>query len=240
VSKDRELLDDWITEPLANQSALPQEDAAGKEEVVFDPLGYQRYLLAFSGGKDSLALLLHLLDIGVSRDRIELHHHLVDGREGSTLMDWPITESYCEAVAKAFGVRLTFSWREGGIEREMLRNGTATAPVWFPAPEGGHMRIGGDGPAGTRLKFPQISASLSVRWCSAAAKIDVFARYLNNHPAFGEGRTLVLTGERAQESKARANYKTFEPHRCDNRDGRRVRRHIDHWRAVHNWSEQQV
>jgi len=66
VSKDRELLDDWITEPLANQSALPQEDAAGKEEVVFDPLGYQRYLLAFSGGKDSLALLLHLLDIGVA------------------------------------------------------------------------------------------------------------------------------------------------------------------------------
>ncbi|MFI4926375.1 MAG: hypothetical protein ACHP7E_01645, partial [Burkholderiales bacterium] len=62
--------------------------------------------------------LLRLLELGVPRSRIECQHHLVDGREGSTLMDWPVTESYCTALCQALGVPLTFSWREGGIERE--------------------------------------------------------------------------------------------------------------------------
>jgi hypothetical protein len=90
---------------------------------------YDRYVIAFSGGKDSLGCLLHLLERGVDLSRIELHHHLVDGREGSALMDWPITESYCEAIAKAFGIPLTFSHRVGGFEREMLRENAPTAPV---------------------------------------------------------------------------------------------------------------
>lgn len=154
-------------------------------------------------------------------------------------MDWPVTESYCEAIAKAFGVQITFSWREGGLERELLRDGTATGPVYIPDGEG-HRKIGGEGPPGIRLKFPQLSADLATRWCSSAGKIDVFSRYLNNDPKFTEGRTLVLTGERAEESSARAKYKVFEPHRCDLRQGRKVKRHIDIWRAVHAWSEQQV
>jgi hypothetical protein len=32
---------------------------------------------------------------------------------------------------------------------------------------------------GTRLKFPQVSADLNVRWCSAYLKIDVMARVLS-------------------------------------------------------------
>ena len=39
---------------------------------------YDRILVAFSGGKDSLAALLHLLELGVDPARIELHHHDVD------------------------------------------------------------------------------------------------------------------------------------------------------------------
>lgn len=205
-----------------------------------NPLDYDRIIVAFSGGKDSLACLLHLLDLGVPREKIELHHHLVDGKEGSELMDWPVTEAYCEAVAKAFRIPISYSWRVNGFEGEMLRRDSATAAVAIPAEDGGHRVIGGDGPAGTRLKFPQVSPDLSVRWCSGVLKIDVFARYLNNHSKFTEGKTLVLTGERAEESRARANYARFEPHRCDLRHGKRVRRHIDVWRAVHAWSEKQV
>jgi 3'-phosphoadenosine 5'-phosphosulfate sulfotransferase (PAPS reductase)/FAD synthetase len=63
---------------------------------------------------------------------------------------------------------------------------------------------------------------------------------MTNHPKFREGRTLVLTGERAEESKSRANYKRFERHRSDLRNGRDYQRHIDTWRPVHAWSEQQV
>lgn len=45
---------------------------------------YDHIIVAFSGGKDSWACLLHLLDLDVERKKIELWHHLVDGREGST------------------------------------------------------------------------------------------------------------------------------------------------------------
>lgn len=220
-------------------NAPPQTVVEAGDNPNINPASYDRVIIAFSGGKDSLALLLLMLDMGVPRERIELHHHAVDGREGSTLMDWPVTEGYCEAIAKAFGVSLTYSWREGGIEHEMLRNGNPTGAVYIPDGDG-HRRVGGDGPPGIRLKFPQVAADLSVRWCSGVAKIDCFARYLNNHPKFNEGRTLVLTGERAQESSSRAKYKVFEPHRCDLRNGRKHQRHIDVWRAVHAWSEQQV
>jgi 3'-phosphoadenosine 5'-phosphosulfate sulfotransferase (PAPS reductase)/FAD synthetase len=206
-----------------------------------DLSSYDRFIVFFSGGKDSLACVLHLLDEGVSADRIELHHHLVDGREGSDLMDWPVTDAYCAAVASALGCSYRTSWREGGFEREMTRDSQATAPVWIPSEDGtSHIGLGGDGPLGTRNKFPQVSANLAVRWCSSALKIDVGARYLANHTVFNHGKTLVVTGERAQESSARAKYLSFEPHRSDLRHGRRYQRHIDHWRPIHQWDETKV
>ena len=42
--------------------------------MLASSLSNDRVLVAFSGGKDSLAALLHLLDLGVAPDRIELHH----------------------------------------------------------------------------------------------------------------------------------------------------------------------
>lgn len=213
------------------------------EEVTVTPdlAGYSRFVVFFSGGKDSLACVLHLIEKGVPPDRIELHHHLVDGAEGSRLMDWPVTDAYCEAVSKALGTTYRKSWREGGFEAEMTRTSQATARVWIPSGDGAeHVALGGDGPLGTRNKFPQVSANLAVRWCSSALKIDVGDRYLTNHPMFNAGKTLVLTGERAQESAARAKYKGFEQHRSDLRHGRRYQRYIDHWRPIHHWDERAV
>jgi 3'-phosphoadenosine 5'-phosphosulfate sulfotransferase (PAPS reductase)/FAD synthetase len=201
---------------------------------------YDRFLVFFSGGKDSVACFLWLLDQGIPVEKIELHHHLVDGREGSELMDWPVTTDYCTRFAAAFGVRMSFSWKEGGFEREMLRNEAPTAPVHFYTQSGEKRQIGGAGPLGTRKKFPQVSADLSVRWCSSYLKIGVGESYIVNDPVFREGKTLVLTGERAEESTARARYKTFEPHRSDNRNGVKVKRWVDVFRAVHSWKEAQV
>ena len=201
---------------------------------------YDIALVAFSAGKDSVALVLHLIECGFPRERIELHHHLVDGNEGSTLMDWECTESFCKAFARALELPITFSWRANGFEGEMLRRDAATAPMMVPDVAGGYRAIGGNGPLGTRRKFPQVSASLTTRWCSSSLKISPMDAYLRSHPKFLGKRTLVLTGERAEESASRAHYARFEPHRSDTRSSKRVPRHIDVWRGVHAWSEARV
>lgn len=202
---------------------------------------YDFVVVAFSGGKDSMACILHLLEKGVNREKMELWHHLVDGREGSALMDWPCTEGYVRACAEALGIPVYFSWRVGGFEREMLREEQRTAPVKFETPAGDVMQIGGKGgKLGTRRKFPQVSADLTVRWCSAYLKIMCADAALINQDRFRYSRTLFVTGERAEESPGRARYAQFEPHRADLRDGVRYWRHIDHWRPVHRWPEADV
>lgn len=205
---------------------------------VPDLASYDVIIVACSGGKDSLACLLWLLDHCAPRERIELWHHDVDGREGSRLMDWPCTRAYCAAVARAFGVPIYYSWKEGGFERELLRRGTPTAPIWFETPDG-LRSAGGAGKPNTRGLFPQVSPDLSVRWCSAYLKIDVCAAAIRNQERFLGRHVLVVTGERAEESAARARYKVFEPHRADLREGRRAR-HVDQYRPVHGFSELEV
>lgn len=242
MGRDDDKARDWLADEGFDLAALerPTTEPQTADEFVPDLHSYDLVCLGWSAGKDSLAALLHLLELGVPRSKIELHHNNVDGGEGELFMDWPITESYAAAVAKALGVSYTTSWREGGFRREMTRQNAPTAPVWIPDDNGGHRRIGGNGPLGTRMKFPQVSMDLSTRWCSSTLKIDVFARYLCNSERFLNRRTLVITGERAEESPARAKYKEFEPHRCDTRNSKRVPRHVDSWRAVHKWSEARV
>lgn len=205
-----------------------------------DLLSYDLALICHSGGKDSMAAMLWLLETGFPKERIELHHQLVDGTT-SSLMDWPVSRSYVDKVGEAFGIPVFHSWREGGLEREMCRAGARTAPVSWQTIEGPIRTAGGDrGGESTRRKFPQTSANLSVRWCSAYQKIDVFARVLTNDERFQDKRILVITGERAEESASRANYLEFEPHRTDLRNGVKVRRHVDHLRPIHKWPESKV
>jgi 3'-phosphoadenosine 5'-phosphosulfate sulfotransferase (PAPS reductase)/FAD synthetase len=201
---------------------------------------YDRIIVAFSGGKDSLACLLHLLDQDVPHTKLELWHHDVDGREGSDLMDWPVTRDYCAKVASALGVPIYYSWKRGGFEGEMLRQEQRTTSTHFEQPDGSVATVGGEaGKPGTRRKFPQVSADLSVRWCSAYLKIDIGSTAIRNQPRFRGKRTLVVTGERAQESPARAKYQVFEPDRADGRDTKH-QRHVDHWRPIHAWDESDV
>lgn len=201
--------------------------------------GYDLVIVAFSGGKDSLACLLHLLDLGVPRHKIELWHHDVDGREGSVLMDWACTRDYCRKVGQAFGIKTYFSWKKGGLEGEMLRDGRPTSGYAFETPTGLSFGGGKSKRVGRRLMFPQVSSDLTVRWCSAYVKIMVMDAAIAGQPRLRGIKTLVVTGERAQESASRAAYKEFEIHRADLRDGRSPR-HVDHWRPVHAWSERDI
>lgn len=181
-------------------------------------------------------MVLNLLESGVDPKKIELHHHDVDGNS-EQFIDWPCTKDYCRIFAQSFNLPIYFSWREGGFKREMLRNNQRTAPIQFETPNG-LKTISSKGKQNTRLKFPQQSADLRVRWCSSYLKISVLQKLINNSPRFLSKKTLVLTGERAEESAARAKYKQFETHpthRC-----KRVKRHVDHARPILTWTTKQV
>lgn len=207
---------------------------------MIDLSSYDKIIVYFSGGKDSLACILHLIESGVDMSRVELWHHEIDGREGSTLMDWPVTPAYCQAVADTLNLPIYFSWKIGGFEREMLRKDSLTAPTKFETPAGEIFQVGGTrGKPNTRRKFPQVSADLKVRWCSAYLKIDIAAAAIRNQAHFDHSQTLVISGERAEESPARSKYKEFEPDRADNRSGKKGRL-VDRWRPIHKWSEADV
>lgn len=173
---------------------------------------WDRVVVAFSGGKDSLAVAQWALEHGCPRSKLVLWHHDIDGREGSALFDWPSTPDYCRAAAEALELPIRYSWRVGGFEREMLRENVPTAACKWESDADADVvqSAGGKGPAGTRMRFPAISADLTCRWCSAYLKIDVARRALANDPAFASGRFLLLSGERRQESAARGKYAEAE------------------------------
>jgi 3'-phosphoadenosine 5'-phosphosulfate sulfotransferase (PAPS reductase)/FAD synthetase len=205
---------------------------------------YDRIIIAFSAGKDSVACFLDLLESGADLSRIEIWHHRVDGWDGD-FMDWPCTNAYCEAFALALGIPLYFTWKNGGFLGEMLRENSRTQPISFQAPQlDGSVLVvttgGTGGKESTRLAFPQVAADLSVRWCSSYLKIDNARTALRNQERFNHSRTLFISGERAEESPGRAGYATFEPDDADARHSPKLGRYIDRYRPVHRWSEAQV
>jgi hypothetical protein len=198
LDERNESAEEWLAREGFDLTALataPRGVATTMPEFIPDLGSYDRFLVGFSGGRDSLACILQLLEHGVPADRIEAHHNLVDGREGSSMMDWPCTESYCEAVCAALGVNLTYSWREGGMEREATRRQAPTAPVWIPVGDG-YRTVGGKGPLGTRMKFPQVSADLSVRWCSSLCSQAALSDFEQGRVIHGGVRRLRRTERR--------------------------------------------
>lgn len=167
-----------------------------------------KLLVAFSGGKDSVAMVLYLFELGIDPSRIELHHHIVDGKD-NLLFDWSCTTSYCQSFADAFNLPIIFSWRDGGIMREIFRYQEGLQDVYYY--DNGLFRLLSRKGNSTRMKFPAVSADLRTRWCSSVVKIDVLSRVINHK--YKSGNYLVLTGERREESHSRNKYLEFEQYR---------------------------
>lgn len=208
-------------------------------EDKFDLLAYDHYIVSFSGGKDSTATFLYLLDNGVPLEKIELWHQEIDGRDRN-FFDWKITPAYCRSFAETFGVKIYFQWKEGGFYREMMKENVLTAPNFYELPDGNIGHSGGTrGKPRTRLRFPQAVANLRTRWCSSYLKIDVCSAAIINQIRFQGKKTLILSGERGEESPQRAKYAIWEPDRADRRNGK-CHRHVDHFRPIRDWKEAQV
>lgn len=197
---------------------------------------YDHILISESGGKDSICLF-HLLDLGVPIDKIELVHQSIDGNKQDYVefMDWPVTESYIEAVGKLFNIKTSYQWREGGFYNELMRKDSLTGDVYYLNNEKVVRLPTTKGKKNTRLKWPAMSPDLRVRYCSAALKIDVFRRVLNNHPKYTNKKILVVTGERREESPNRAKYAETEIHACNSK-----KRLVHAWGPIIDWTERQV
>ena len=154
---------------------------------------------------------------------------------GESSGDWPVTESYVTAFARALGIRLEFMWRKGGIHGELFRENERTKDVEYV--RAGELKLLPTvaGNLSTRRKWPAKDASLMTRWCTSVVKIDVFRRVLRNEPEFKEGTYLVLSGERREESPARSRYLEAE---LDT--GNTKMRTVHRWRSVIDWPEEKI
>ena len=237
----------WPSQP----GRIPKPDNARPNGAELLPLDeYDFIVVAFSGGKDSIAAALHVRDLcrhAGARDP-ELWHHLIDGEPGSKpFMDWACTEDYCRAFADAAGFKLRYQWKVGGFWREMHRKDARTAPTRFETDDGVLERGGKGGKPATRMQFPQVAADLSVRWCSAYLKIDVGRMAIINDPRTqaaqkaskrgerGPAKILLVTGERREESPNRNRYSAVEiPTKLTQH------RTVHQWRPILDWNEAAV
>lgn len=176
-------------------------------EELFPLEEYDLVVVLLSGGKDSIACYLKLLELGVPKEKIELWHHDIDGGHPSRRMDWRCTANYVKAFAEAEGVRLRVSYRVNGFFGELYRIG-ASEPIEWMDPDTGEIkqcRLSNNymkckelkeqaademeellKKYGYRMKFPAKTADLSKRWCSAYLKIAVMDGVVSNLDRLGE------------------------------------------------------
>lgn len=197
-----------IIHPLAPSKCETDYEKGMYLRNLFPLEEYDKIIVMFSGGKDSLACILHLLELGVPKNKIELWHHDIDGGNTDRRMDWPVTQSYCKAISDALGINLRRSWRLGGYWAEVYRKG-ASQGIYYEdngavhniplsakqirsetlrllladssVPERDKAELEKELMSyGYRYKFPAKGSITSGRWCSAYLKIMVAEAILRN------------------------------------------------------------
>lgn len=184
---------------------------------------YDLIVVLFSGGKDSIASYLKLIELGVPKNKIEMWHHDIDGGHPYRHMDWRCTQNYVKAFAEAEGVPLRISWRKNGFFGELYRIGASEAIEWSE-PDTGEVIQCKLSPKylkcidlkrqatekieeqlrqyGYRMKFPAKTGDLNSRWCSAYLKVMVADSVMINLSRLGE---LEFLGGKSQRFPVKGN-----------------------------------
>lgn len=222
---------------------------------------YNLIVVLLSGGKDSIASYLKLVELGVPKHKMELWHHDIDGGHSTRHMDWRCTQNYIKAFAEAEGVPLRTSWRVNGFFGELYRLGPSE-PVQWCEPDTMEVKYCKLSPRylryldlkrqaakkteemlrqhGGRMKFPAKSGNLNMRWCSAYLKIMVADSVIRNFRELEKAdvKILIVSGERRGESSSRSKYNEMEIHRTNATV--RAHRLVHQWRPVIDYSEKDV
>lgn len=218
---------------------------------------YDLIVVLISGGKDSVACYLKLLELGVPKERIEFWHHDIDGGHPSRRMDWKCTQNYVKALADAEGIKLRVSYRVNGFFGELYRIG-ASEPIEWIDPDTGEVRqcklssnylkckelkeqateemeeLGGK-----RHKFPAKGGTHSGRWCSGNLKAAVQDSVTANlEETKRDKKILIVSGERRGESAGRSKYNEMEIHRTNAEA--KAHRIVHQWRCCIDYSEKDV
>ena len=114
--------------------------------MTIDFASYDYIITAFSGGKDSVACVLSLLDAGAPRERMELWHHEVDGREVLVIETNTETSTIEFDLGEFFvGLMMAFGDPEDPELEEMLEqirflfvidDATSESVTWFDSEAG--------------------------------------------------------------------------------------------------------
>jgi 3'-phosphoadenosine 5'-phosphosulfate sulfotransferase (PAPS reductase)/FAD synthetase len=182
---------------------------------------YDVWLLNTSGGKDSEAMIAHVVELadaqGLDRDRF-LAVHCDLGR-----VEWAGTRELAEAQALAYGLRFVVVARgEDLLDHVITRHNT--------------LRAKGDT---TTPAWPSSTA----RWCTSDHKTSQVAKLMTflaaEHRAAGKTgpiRILNCLGIRAAESSARAKKAPYGPDNAAS-NGRRT---VTRWLPIFDWSTERV
>lgn len=243
-----EIIDDLIKESPETIMAEPEQDRQREKLINWIQTNPDvLIIIAFSGGKDSIAMVLYYLyELKVPKERIELWHHMVDG-EGEQLFDWMVTTQYCQKFADAFGLKLLFSYRKGGIVQRLLRDNEPKGDIYYQREPGGeYYLISSDHTAlNTAGKWPEVGTNMTKRWCSSEVKIEVASGIFANDPRFEGTREKPIqvvfnTGERRVESRARRKYDEIVIYKKKLGEKFLQKRHVIQWRCIIDLSHEAV
>ena len=185
------------------------------------------YIVSLSGGKDSTAMLLSLIEqYGVSN--LVAHHQVMPE-------DWPETLGYNQHLCARLGVPLVTQQ----IVYEPVGDGTAVKRLAIVdihhendvVPLGTPGVIAGLADLALRRRWPPSPAT---RYCTAYFKIELLDAWIRQHRAEWGNDIRVFLGERAGESPRRAK-KQEQALRLHWKDADAY-----NWLPIHAWSRRQT